>query len=180
MPVLSTNKSRVEPTLYNTYRSGTCKCRAAGCFVRTRTRCRGLCHRQTTPNSSWRSDSVRRELLQKTPLKIQRHIPKPGTTQHCKFKHLFSTAAPRHACQFWANASGHIAGRTARRSISSFFTLPMSRGGGRGGGRGGRGGARGGRPNVPWDTTEEPDARPSELFPVSFGTYKSEKDALLT
>lgn len=41
----------------------------------------------------------------------------------------------------------------------------MSRGG-RGGGRGGRGGGRGGRPNVPWDTGEEPDARPSELFPV--------------
>ncbi|KID88707.1 hypothetical protein MGU_04050 [Metarhizium guizhouense ARSEF 977] len=41
----------------------------------------------------------------------------------------------------------------------------MSRGG-RGGGRGGRGGARGGgRPNVPWDTGDEPDARPSELFP---------------
>ncbi|CAM1511028.1 Fc.00g085410.m01.CDS01 [Cosmosporella sp. VM-42] len=40
----------------------------------------------------------------------------------------------------------------------------MSRGG-RGGGRGGRGGGRGGRPNVPWDTGEEPDARPSELFP---------------
>ncbi|KYK61968.1 hypothetical protein DCS_03113 [Drechmeria coniospora] len=36
----------------------------------------------------------------------------------------------------------------------------------RGGGRGGRGGARGGgRPNVPWDTGDEPDARPSELFP---------------
>ncbi|PHH63745.1 hypothetical protein CDD81_5510 [Ophiocordyceps australis] len=34
------------------------------------------------------------------------------------------------------------------------------------GGRGGRGGARGpGRPNVPWDTGDEPDARPSELFP---------------
>jgi DNA-directed RNA polymerase III subunit RPC7 len=44
----------------------------------------------------------------------------------------------------------------------------MSRGGGRGGGRGGRGGGggRGGRPNVPWDTGDEPDARPSELFPV--------------
>ena len=41
----------------------------------------------------------------------------------------------------------------------------MSRGG-RGGGRGGRGGGRGGRPNVPWDTGDEPDARPSELFPV--------------
>ncbi|KAJ4159133.1 uncharacterized protein LMH87_008046 [Akanthomyces muscarius] len=41
----------------------------------------------------------------------------------------------------------------------------MSRGGGRGGGRGGRGGGRGGRPNVPWDTGDEPDARPSELFP---------------
>ncbi|KEY66634.1 hypothetical protein S7711_01929 [Stachybotrys chartarum IBT 7711] len=41
----------------------------------------------------------------------------------------------------------------------------MSRGG-RGGGRGGRGGARGGgRPQVPWDTGDEPDARPSELFP---------------
>ncbi|KJZ79442.1 hypothetical protein HIM_00911 [Hirsutella minnesotensis 3608] len=41
----------------------------------------------------------------------------------------------------------------------------MSRGG-RGGGRGGRGGARGGgRPNVPWDTGEEIDGRPSELFP---------------
>ncbi|RCI09059.1 hypothetical protein L249_4952 [Ophiocordyceps polyrhachis-furcata BCC 54312] len=37
------------------------------------------------------------------------------------------------------------------------------------GGRGGRGGARGGgnaRPKVPWDTGDEPDARPSELFPV--------------
>ncbi|KAM3524290.1 hypothetical protein MY4038_007831 [Beauveria bassiana] len=41
----------------------------------------------------------------------------------------------------------------------------MSKGGGRGGGRGGRGGGRGGRPNVPWDTGDEPDARPSELFP---------------
>ncbi|KAF4988534.1 hypothetical protein FDECE_15021 [Fusarium decemcellulare] len=40
----------------------------------------------------------------------------------------------------------------------------MSRGG-RGGGRGGRGGGRGGRPIVPWDTGDEPDARPSELFP---------------
>ncbi|RDA85128.1 hypothetical protein CP532_1556 [Ophiocordyceps camponoti-leonardi (nom. inval.)] len=42
----------------------------------------------------------------------------------------------------------------------------MSRG--RGGGRGGRGGARGGsaRPKVPWDTGDEPDSRPSELFPV--------------
>ncbi|KAK2594607.1 DNA-directed RNA polymerase III subunit C31 [Conoideocrella luteorostrata] len=41
----------------------------------------------------------------------------------------------------------------------------MSRGG-RGSGRGGRGGTRGGgRPNVPWDTGDEPDARPSELFP---------------
>ncbi|KAJ6443148.1 methionine aminopeptidase [Purpureocillium lavendulum] len=36
----------------------------------------------------------------------------------------------------------------------------------RGGRGGGRGGARGpGRPNVPWDTGDEPDARPSELFP---------------
>jgi len=43
----------------------------------------------------------------------------------------------------------------------------MSRGG-RGGGRGGRGGGRGGRPNVPWDTGDEPDARPSELFPVCY------------
>ncbi|KAK7431343.1 DNA-directed RNA polymerase III subunit C31 [Neonectria magnoliae] len=41
----------------------------------------------------------------------------------------------------------------------------MSARGGRGGGRGGRGGGRGGRPNVSWDTGEEPDARPSELFP---------------
>ncbi|KAH7322921.1 DNA-directed RNA polymerase III, subunit Rpc31 [Stachybotrys elegans] len=41
----------------------------------------------------------------------------------------------------------------------------MSRGGGRGGGRGGRGGARGGRPQLPWDTGDEPDAKPSELFP---------------
>ncbi|KAL7937405.1 DNA-directed RNA polymerase III, subunit Rpc31 [Trichoderma chlorosporum] len=43
----------------------------------------------------------------------------------------------------------------------------MSRGGGggRGGGRGGRGGGRGGRPALPWDDTDEPDARPSELFP---------------
>ncbi|PON25906.1 hypothetical protein TGAM01_v205343 [Trichoderma gamsii] len=41
----------------------------------------------------------------------------------------------------------------------------MSRGGGRGGGRGGRGGGRGGRPGLPWDDTDEPDARPSELFP---------------
>ncbi|KAL6860636.1 DNA-directed RNA polymerase III subunit C31 [Amphichorda felina] len=41
----------------------------------------------------------------------------------------------------------------------------MSRGGGRGGGRGGRGGGRGGRPNLPWDTGDEPDSRPSELFP---------------
>ncbi|KAF4125394.1 hypothetical protein GMORB2_4234 [Geosmithia morbida] len=39
----------------------------------------------------------------------------------------------------------------------------MSRG--RGGGRGGRGGGRGGRPNVSWDTGDEPDGRPSELFP---------------
>ncbi|KAG6042264.1 hypothetical protein E4U41_000008 [Claviceps citrina] len=35
----------------------------------------------------------------------------------------------------------------------------------RGGRGGGRGGAKGGRPNVPWDTGDEPDARPSELFP---------------
>jgi DNA-directed RNA polymerase III subunit RPC7 len=41
----------------------------------------------------------------------------------------------------------------------------MSRGGGRGGGRGGRGGGRGGKPILPWDTGDEPDARPSELFP---------------
>ncbi|KAI9163784.1 LOW QUALITY PROTEIN: hypothetical protein HJFPF1_05410 [Paramyrothecium foliicola] len=40
-----------------------------------------------------------------------------------------------------------------------------SRGGGRGGGRGGRGGGRGGKPLLPWDTGDEPDARPSELFP---------------
>ncbi|KAG9254318.1 DNA-directed RNA polymerase III, subunit Rpc31 [Emericellopsis atlantica] len=40
----------------------------------------------------------------------------------------------------------------------------MSRGG-RGGGRGGRGGARGGRPQLSWDTGEEPDSKPSELFP---------------
>lgn len=44
----------------------------------------------------------------------------------------------------------------------------MSRGGARGGGRGGRGGGRGGRPQLSWDTGEEPDARPTELFPVSF------------
>ncbi|CAH0058586.1 unnamed protein product [Clonostachys solani] len=43
----------------------------------------------------------------------------------------------------------------------------MSRGG-RGGGRGGRGGRGGGgagRPVLSWDNGDEPDARPSELFP---------------
>ncbi|KOS22935.1 hypothetical protein ESCO_003635 [Escovopsis weberi] len=40
----------------------------------------------------------------------------------------------------------------------------MSRGG-RGGGRGGRGGGRGGRPALPWEDGDEPDARPSDLFP---------------
>jgi len=40
----------------------------------------------------------------------------------------------------------------------------MSRGG-RGGGRGGRGGGRGGRSNLAWDTGEEPDVKPSDLFP---------------
>lgn len=65
----------------------------------------------------------------------------------------------------------------ANQSIDSRHPLPteqdqyrpsMSRGG-RGGGRGGRGGRGGsgvGRPNVPWDTGEEPDSKPSELFPV--------------
>ncbi|KAJ6780972.1 hypothetical protein PWT90_05397 [Aphanocladium album] len=55
----------------------------------------------------------------------------------------------------------------------------MSRGGGRGGGRGGRGGGRGGRPNVPWDTGDEPDARPSELFPIhSSPLYTSKRTSL--
>merc|ERR1712000_725810 len=47
--------------------------------------------------------------------------------------------------------------------VKLHLTIAMSRG--RGGGRGGRGGGRGGRPNVSWDTGEEPDARPSDLFP---------------
>lgn len=51
----------------------------------------------------------------------------------------------------------------------------MSRGG-RGGGRGGRGGGRGGRPNVPWDTGEEPDARPSELFPVRISSISMKEE----
>lgn len=66
--------------------------------------------------------------------------------------------------------SPHLFVSRARIALSSRDTSSastMSRGG-RGGGRGG---ARGpGRPNVPWDTGDEPDARPSELFPVSTPT----------
>lgn len=54
----------------------------------------------------------------------------------------------------------------AKVSTATFNARTSMSRGGRGGGRGGRGGGRGGRPNVPWDTGDEPDARPSELFPV--------------
>lgn len=52
-------------------------------------------------------------------------------------------------------------------STTPHIRLPIDMSRGRGGGRGGRGGGRGGRQNLSWDTGEEPDARPSDLFPVS-------------